>query len=111
MIIFRINHFLLDQMTAYLLDLLNLRSCCTWCLILDKIGFWSLGCVSLFSGVLCDLILPILIYFHLLFLFFLLKFQFFQLFFFKEVELDLPVETRAVFYQDVSEVYQNADDY
>ena len=98
-------------MTAYLLDLLNLRSCCTWCLILDKIGFWSLGCVSLLSVVQGDLVLLMLPYFHLLFLFFLLKFQLLELLLFQEVELDLPVETRAVFYQDVSEVYQNADDY
>ena len=52
-----------------------------------------------------------LLYFDSLYIFFLLKFQFLELFLFKEVELDLPVKTHAVFYQDVSEVYQNADDY
>ena len=111
MIIIRLSHFLLDQMTAYMLGLLNLRRFCTWCLKLIKVRSWLLGCVSLLSVVLGDLVHLMLLYFHLLFLFFLLKFQLLELLFFEEVELDLPVETRAVFYQDISEVYQNATDY
>ena len=62
-------------------------------------------CFILLSVVQSNIVFAMLFYLHQFFFFFLMQFYFFELFFFEEAELDLAVDSLAVFDQYNAEVY------